>query len=679
MASLQCPLGWQAFLTLEKPMCLQHLTAIEEHVAANCPNCPHPPLKDIFFTDDSIKGTTPLLMACYYGEIASVKRIVESWGVDVNLAAAYYFDRLSFYGYSKIEKASALFVAASACKLDIVRYLVGRGAIVSAKTSDEADSYFDGLTPLYGAFLDCRTPRRREQSRAEGLEERSAIVRVLLECGADPSTEAFHPKDGRAMRTSYWCGIATITALIDHGLAVNHRTADGSTLLTDLIRPSCTEEELVAVAQLLLDNGADVNIPGRWGLTPIIRAAYHQKWALLDLFLERCDISRKDKIDALELAGAINLENLDGESAPLFPKAFECWRRSLHLRLDDSDGRGSITKIVPTYQETGRVVEWATSEDLEVVIQSSEFKLQSFLVRSRILSAISWDAFNKLRFVDFSTELVEQCRFGDLLIIHWSLLEKMQRFHVQEEGLCSKSLLVVKWLVVTLKHLRRNDDPLLNKATIKTSLELLLATDRFHFDSQQLYRYSYSTFDLTALLANRPQLLNDENLELLSILVCRDNGKLLLHLACKIGEDNPNINRLATLRLLLRVGANPDAANDDNGDRPHHRLAWYNPTDEAAARLLLDAGAFLGRMRNDGRTAADLWKASQGLEENVDAAATNMPSWLRDYDPSVPKLKFQCGRIIRSYRVHCLRLPLSLRNFVEMQQEENEETSLDAA
>jgi len=116
MVSPQCPLGLQAFRTLKKPMSLQHLAAIEEHVAANCPDCPHPPLKDIFFKDDSIKGTTPLLMACHYGELASVKRIVESWGVDVNLAAAYYFDayyfdRLNFHGLiSKIKRHHFLHV-----------------------------------------------------------------------------------------------------------------------------------------------------------------------------------------------------------------------------------------------------------------------------------------------------------------------------------------------------------------------------------------------------------------------------------------------------------------------------------------------------------------------------------------------------------------------------------------
>lgn len=39
------------------------------------------PLKEMVF-DGRIKETTPLLLACQYGEFKSVKQIVEFWGVD---------------------------------------------------------------------------------------------------------------------------------------------------------------------------------------------------------------------------------------------------------------------------------------------------------------------------------------------------------------------------------------------------------------------------------------------------------------------------------------------------------------------------------------------------------------------------------------------------------------------
>jgi len=133
-----CPLDFQATLVNSKQqMTLQHVQQIEEHVAASNSNCPHPELKDIVL-NDPIEGSCPLLMACFYGEKASVKRIVESWGADVNLVADFYFD--PFNNDLKIEKASPLFVAASMGHLNIIRYLVAKGADVLSKTSDEVNA-----------------------------------------------------------------------------------------------------------------------------------------------------------------------------------------------------------------------------------------------------------------------------------------------------------------------------------------------------------------------------------------------------------------------------------------------------------------------------------------------------------------------------------------------------------
>jgi len=50
----------------------------------------HIPLKYIAFKW-SVKGSTPLIMVCQYGELVdSVQHIVECWGVDVKTAATYY-------------------------------------------------------------------------------------------------------------------------------------------------------------------------------------------------------------------------------------------------------------------------------------------------------------------------------------------------------------------------------------------------------------------------------------------------------------------------------------------------------------------------------------------------------------------------------------------------------------
>lgn len=138
MGSLQCPLSRQAFITLEEPMGLQHVLKIEEHVATNSSDCPHLPLKDIFFNKPIRGSSSPLLLACYYGELASVERIVEHWKVDVNQAAIYYFDPSKEESFSFcLGKVTPLFVAADNGHDDVVRYLVGKGASLPDETSDE--------------------------------------------------------------------------------------------------------------------------------------------------------------------------------------------------------------------------------------------------------------------------------------------------------------------------------------------------------------------------------------------------------------------------------------------------------------------------------------------------------------------------------------------------------------
>jgi len=327
-------------------MTLQHVQQIEEHVAANSSDCPHPPLKDMLF-NGSIKGSSPLLLACYYGQLDSVERIVEHWTVDVNLAATYYIDPFNDELSScKIEKATPLFVAAAKGNDEVVRYLVKKGASVSARTSDQDDPLYDGLTPLFGALSDdeCYLPQFSYIDMER--EERSEVARFLLESGADPSNDAIsRPSDGNPIwMSTFWCGIEAITALIDHGMDLNHQAPNGLTILSHWAgRPTHrTEEESLAVVNLLIERGAELNSNGTSGFSPIAYAAHRQNWAILDILLERNDVSRREKIVALELAGAVILS--DTKQAHLFPKAFGYWRRSLLLRLEDTDECGPIVK-----------------------------------------------------------------------------------------------------------------------------------------------------------------------------------------------------------------------------------------------------------------------------------------------------------------------------------------------
>ncbi len=436
-STFPCPLDLQAFryeATEKQSIGLQHLKEIELHVQ-NCKNCNHPPLKDIIFEnprietpDDPyfdtklhyIKGRfSPLHKACFYGELESIKHIIERWKVDVNQAASY----CPAYGeYLMIEKVTPLFIAATMGHLEVVRYLIEvAGADVSAKTSgkyraDEHRSWMlqkDGLTPLYGAVIWEHLDGKTIYGFDEKRENRRDIIRILLKAGAVPTVDDIRLShnfplwmrelmlvgiDGAA-KVNY---VDSIAALIDdYGLDLNHRTNDkgGNTILrffTGRIKlndneKGLTEEEISAIIKLLLERGADPKSKNAMGFTPIMRSAYYLRFPVLNLLLDRDDIFRSEKVDALELVGAVILGD-EHTSSVYQEEAYQYWRRSLQLRRDVDDGFGSIEKTQQILK-SGRVKEWETREEMEHTIEHrSEHRIQSFLIGLRILSGISWDA-----------------------------------------------------------------------------------------------------------------------------------------------------------------------------------------------------------------------------------------------------------------------------------------------
>jgi len=161
---------------------------IENHISAGtCPNV-HPPVRDLA----KVKGglSTCLLRACdeAQGYLGSVKKIIEEWGVNVNSTSTHFLDprRMDHMTLTvdRLYKVTPLFVAALKNDVKLVRYLVSKGADVSARASIKNKGPFAGITPLHGALL--FDFERTGSDVAKGLKNLETI-RVLLESGADPS------------------------------------------------------------------------------------------------------------------------------------------------------------------------------------------------------------------------------------------------------------------------------------------------------------------------------------------------------------------------------------------------------------------------------------------------------------------------------------------------------------
>jgi len=690
-------------------MTLHQLQAIEEHISTS--NCSHSPLKEIVFKG-RLKGSTPLLLACHHGDLDSVKHIVENWGADIQAKAVYYIDpddvKYSWKPLESIQSVTPLFVASCKGHISIVRYLVGKGADVSAETSSKTVPKHDGLTPLHGAVMD---PSWENPSFftcfSKTKEVRSAIVTFLLESGADPSDLS---SDGTPIWMRPYCGAKVITTLINHGLVLNQRNRKGQTILhawSNLCHFRITEDESLAVVKLLIEKGASYLLMARDhnGLTPILEAVLcdygeNTNEKVLNFLLESNSIEPSEKIDALELACAVI--RVRSQLSHRRQQAFEYWRRALRLRMSQNP---PLYKT-PLKLKSGLTKEWTTSEELEHVIQHpSEHEIQSNLVRLRILSGRSCKAVCSAIHVickyGSCWDILEQGRYVEVLDILWAMLELMRRADPAEWRFKEPIVQAYNCLISTLSKIKTNSSVLLNAATIKISLNLILVTDRYNsydcddigddddstdgddnvdVDDDSIYdlRLNSNTFQILRFIAfmadHLPEMVLDvESMDALGQLVRRkrknSSGRTLLHLAC---ENPKGINLLKTVRLLLQLDANPNAG-DKEGNSPLHSLVQLNrELIDPTARLLMEKGAHLDRVNKSGKTAVDLWLEKHGsrkrrLDEGDQQGAVGfkneLPDWAIEY---VPRLLCLSARIIRAHRVPYRVAPVTLHPFIEM-------------
>lgn len=568
-AQQECPLLHPQYL---RGMDLSQMHRIEDHISMEtC--CPHPMLKDLVLTG-KLEGSTPLLLACYGGYLNAVKLAVEMWGADVNSPAVFYVypgaDNKSISG------ASPLHAAALRGHLEITKYLVGKGANISAKTSC-------GLTPLHAAC--------DGYYRDDGYQQK-AIVSFLLESGADPN--AF-TSEGEPVWHMWYCSAEATMTLVEHGMSLTqHFPCSNGTIFQYWISDRLYQRRALDLVRFLVERGAVLNALGFGGYTSILASANQLElfddddtgpdFSILDFLLERKEIPNRDKIDALELAGAVLLYSTS-LIATRRTMAFAYWRRALQLRQT----KGNLLPKRPmVFKSAQNRSEWTTLAELEAVEnRPSQHMIQALLVLIRIYSAI--DESYILELEPATSQGFSETVDSLLILMEIFLLG----FDLRDVYVWSNVSTNLEKLVGLLDR----NHQLLSAEILESSSKLIVDADSpvdvDRTDEQRL-KHLKILLQFVTILAQHPEIVNAKIMGLLSTLVRHDSralhGKNLLLLACK------SASSLAVIRLLLDAGADPLAV-DLSGNGPLHQLVLSKIRDAAVmdpiALLLLDRGSHL--------------------------------------------------------------------------------------
>ncbi|KAL3076185.1 hypothetical protein niasHT_038811 [Heterodera trifolii] len=196
-------------------------------------------------------GFTPLRLACEVGHLGIVKLLVEEGKADIEIADSY--------------GKTALMVACSLQKCDIVRYLIGKGAKVDRTNAK-------GISPLLSACIDGH------------LE----IVKLLVEGGkADIEIEADSVIEWSplmvASKKRKW---DIVRYLIEKGVKVDQTNAKGISPL----HLACIDGHLEIVKLLVEVGKADIEkaeADSVIGWSPLMVASNIQKWDIFRYLIEK--------------------------------------------------------------------------------------------------------------------------------------------------------------------------------------------------------------------------------------------------------------------------------------------------------------------------------------------------------------------------------------------------------
>ncbi|XP_028156720.1 protein fem-1 homolog B-like, partial [Ostrinia furnacalis] len=307
-------------------------------------------IDDILNTDVCCDGVkcTPLIAAARHGREGAVRILLEKFRPPVRLETE---GTVKFDEYV-IEGATALWCAAGAGHLGIVKRLVRAGANVNHATKTLS-------TPLRAACFDGRLD----------------IVKYLVRHGADIH-KANKYNNTCLMIASYKGHLDVVQFLLESGARVDERALCGATALH--FAAECGH---AAVVCALLDRQARI-LTNESGMTPLQCAAERARASVVELLAARPEVSRAQAIEALELLGASFANDKEYYCLRM---AYQYLHRAMAMRYDTRYGLllKKPADPIPAYDN------WKESTTLEEVERlhgnAHGLHMEGLTVRERVL------------------------------------------------------------------------------------------------------------------------------------------------------------------------------------------------------------------------------------------------------------------------------------------------------
>ncbi|KZC09299.1 Protein fem-1 like protein B [Dufourea novaeangliae] len=588
---------------------------------------------------------TPLIIAARNGHDKVVKILLEKFKPDLEQEGTVKFDG------SVIEKASALWCAAGAGYLTVVKTLVKAGADVNHPTESHS-------TPLRAACFDGRLD----------------IVKYLMEHNADMNI-ANHCNNTCLMIGAFKGHSDVVTFLLEKGANPNEKAICGATALH--FAAECGH---MTIVYDLLKYGAEMTKDVS-GMTPLIVAAERAKAEVVECLIKCTDANTEKIIEAYELLGASYANRVYKGHYPLV-KAYRYLRMAMELRFNDPEN------II--YKKLGDPVKaydnWKECESLEELksIKTSQnaIHMESLAIRERILGqhnpelshhivfrgAVFADTAKFDRCIDLWLHALNLNQLNNVSVVK-DLLRFAQVFsqmiHVGVDFDFCQVLSVLQACVTELGR---------NKSRINNSVSEEDMEQHVEDMESNVISTLYILSILTKLLTSNGSRYTEQDKvkahslvhKLCVLQLCLKDGQTLLHLAvnAETPVDNFHTNDAckfpcaATTKLLIRCGADVNAM-DNERNTPLHVIVSCKKSISDFETLysiimeLIEGGAHMDTVNKWGKTP--YYAAITGEAEAILRTQTKL------------SLKCMAAKVIKAHNLpYYEKVPRSLESFIEL-------------